>query len=292
MRKLIVIVPVAALVAAVSAHAAFRGGNGRIAFAMGTGNVDVYSANADGTDLQQLTTAEGWDGCPSFSPSGKQIAYCSEQAGDSQIWVMNIDGSSPRQVSHSKYPAYFPAFSPDGRRIAYESRDGGPAAYDIYVVPAKGGKATRFTGAPGDDEYATFSPDGRTIAFVSHRKVGPAQIWLMDAATGHHQRQLTHDQAGKDERPDWRPDGKQIAYVASGNIWVMNSDGTDAHSITRGPAYDFAPAWSPGGNQIVFIRTSGPVKQAYVINPDGSGLHALLQSKTRQLTPTWQPLRP
>jgi Tol biopolymer transport system component len=289
MRKLLLLVPLAALCAAVAAHAAFRGQNGRIAFGMGTGNVDVYSANPDGSDLRQLTTAKGWDGCPAFSPDGKRIAFCSEQNGQSQIWVMNADGSGRRQVSHSKHPAYFPAFSPNGRRIAFEASDGGPAAYDIYVVGVAGGKATRFTGAPGDDEYAAFSPDGKTIAFVSHRKAGPAQIWLMDASSGRHQRQLTHDAVGKDERPDWRPDGKQIAYVGGGNVWVMNADGTGQHAVTHGSAYDFAPGWSPDGRQITFVRVVGPLKQVYVMNADGSGLRLLIHSKDRQLTPSWQP---
>jgi Tol biopolymer transport system component len=290
-RKLLVIVPLTALAVAVSAQAAFRGGNGRIAFAMGAGNVDVYSANPDGSGLKQLTTAPGWDGCPAFSPDGKSIAFCSEQGGPSQIWVMNADGSGQRQVSHSPHPAYLPAFSADGRRIAFESNDGGPAAYDIYVVGARGGKITRFTGAPGDDEYAAFSPDGKTIAFVSHRKVGPAQIWLMNATDGRHQRQLTRDPAGKDERPDWSPDGTRIVYVASGNIWVMNADGTAQRSVTRGSAYDFAPVWSPDGKQIAFVRLTGPLKQVYVVNADGSGLHPLERSKIRQLAPSWQPIR-
>ncbi len=291
MRTILLVFLVAALAAVCSAQAAFHGGDGRVAFAMGTGNVDVYSANPDGSDLKRLTTALGWDGCPAFSPDGTHIAFCSEQGGSSQIWVMNDDGSSPRQVSHARYPAYFPAFSADGRRIAFESTDGGPAAYDIYVVPTSGGKAVRLTGAPGNDEYAAFSPDGKTIAFVSHRKVGPAQIWLMNASDGRRQRQLTRDGAGKDERPDWSPDGKQIAYTANGNIWVMNADGSAQHTVTRGPVYDFAPVWSPDGKQIAFVRTVGPLKRVFVVNADGSGIHPLVRSTVRQLTPTWQPIK-
>jgi hypothetical protein len=56
-RKLFLIVSLATLALAFTADAAFRGRDGRIAFAMGTGNVDVYSANPDGSGQGQTPRA-------------------------------------------------------------------------------------------------------------------------------------------------------------------------------------------------------------------------------------------
>jgi Tol biopolymer transport system component len=279
---------------AAAAQATFGGGVGRLAFPMGNGNVDIYTSLPDGSDLKQLTTDPGFDACPSWSPNGKQIAFCSNRTGLYQIWLMNADGSNQHAVTHDTDPALFPSWSPDGRSIVYQSNHSTPSQDNIREVSVAGGRPRYLTDAPGNDDYPVFSPDGKTIAFVSHRKVGPGQVWLMNA-DGSHPRQLTTGNPGKDELPDWSPDGKQIAYQAGGHIWLMNADGTRQRQLTHGRGgspFDQGPRWSPDGKQLAFLRERGPLKQAWVMNADGSHAHAILPgNQIRQLLPAWQAIR-
>src|SRR5207248_6357102 len=99
-----------------SAHATYPGtNNGRIAFAMRiNGNVDVYSALPNGNDLQRLTSASSFDACAAYSPSGKEIAFCSDRGGFFEIWTMKQNGDGQTQVTHLNAFATFPDFSPDG----------------------------------------------------------------------------------------------------------------------------------------------------------------------------------
>ena len=57
-----------------------------------------------------------------------------------------------------------------------------------------------------------------------------------------------------DSDPVWSPDGRKITFVRNFEIYVMNADGTGQTNLTRNPAHDFAPAWSPDGQRIVFER--------------------------------------
>ena len=65
------------------------------------------------------------------------------RGGGLQIWVCNSDGSNPVQLTHFVVNLGAPRWSPDGRYIAFDSQEAGQG--DIYIVPAEGGPARRFT---------------------------------------------------------------------------------------------------------------------------------------------------
>ena len=280
-----VAVPTAAL-------ATYPGKVGRIAFGViaADGNTDVYSVMPDGSGQKRLTTAKSFDACAAYSPSGRQIAFCSDRTSKYQVWVMNDDGSGQRQLTRSPYESLFPRYSPNGTQIAYEADDKGPPMVDIYVIAARGGIARRFTGAPGNDVSPSFSPGGKTIAFISSRK-GKPQIWLMDGSDGHNQRQLTTDTTVKGERVEWSPDGSLLAYEAGNDIWVVRADGSEPRNLTRSRSIEFGPTWASDGQELAFARKDGAKQRVYVMNNDGSHAHPVGGTAGKQLIPAWQSLR-
>ncbi|MBA3374853.1 MAG: PD40 domain-containing protein [Actinobacteria bacterium] len=51
-------------------------------------------------------------------------------------------------------------------------------------------------------------------------------------------------------RPLWSPDGRKIAFVRSGDVYVMNADGSGStENLTRSPWNEGWFAWSPGRTQ-------------------------------------------
>lgn len=74
------------------------------------------------------------------------------------------------------------------------------------------------------------------------------------------------------EHPDWSPDGERLAVVAEpaadvSEIWAVNPDGTDAKKLiacVEAPCVGFAaPAWSPDGKQLLFMRYLQPASKGY-----------------------------
>lgn len=89
----------------------------------------------------------------------------------------------------------------------------------------------------------------------------------------------------------WSPDGQQIAYVASTNlyesassIWVANSDGSNARQIVQ-DGQNFAPVWAPHGDLLFFTRFLMETEEyeLYRVRPDGQELTRIGGS-----TPAWQ----
>jgi WD40-like Beta Propeller Repeat len=75
---------------------------------------------------------------------------------------------------------------------------------------------------------------------------------------------------GRHAGPRWSPDGKQIAYVYRGNLWIMGASGGDKTKITHAaPGYtDARPSWSPNGRYLAFVRTRHSHRYGYLTRYD------------------------
>ena len=113
------------------------------------------------------------DGPVSWSGDGRRIAYTGpapDGQGGTQgdVWIYDLDtGTSVNVTNTPDSSEIHPAFSPLGNRIAFARPMGiqGSYLYDIFTIPAAGGKETRVTtkkttGAPAN-RFPCYSPDGQ-----------------------------------------------------------------------------------------------------------------------------------
>ena len=211
-----------------------------------------------------------------------------------ELYVINADGSGERRLVEMRfspttatpYELYSgPAWSPDGRKIAFVGM-GDDGNTDVYVVGADGLGQQRLTRHPKVDGNPAWSPDGRKIAFTrGDREWSPGQkthIYVMNA-DGSRQRRLTHGHVHFSVA--WSPDGQKMLFErpnprhhrgpvpGGGNedLHVMNADGSGQRRLTRNPARDVDPLWSPDGRRIAFDSGS----QIWLMNPNGSGKRSL-----------------
>ncbi len=101
-------------------------------------NSEIAVANADGSDERILTNHSAFDGWPTWSPDGRQIAFASNRLGPAnhgQIFLMHPDGSGLRQVSNLPGSYVQPFWSADGQKIyAYEATEIGDDEWGDVVV--------------------------------------------------------------------------------------------------------------------------------------------------------------
>jgi Tol biopolymer transport system component len=95
------------------------------------------------------------------------------------------------------------------------------------------------------------------------------------------------------DAPDWSPDGTKIVFTSfrhgSGEIYVMNVDGTEQRRLTNHPAHDDHAKWSPDGTKIVFTTTRDGNHEIYVMNADGTGVRRLTNDPHADFSATWSP---
>lgn len=257
----------------------------RIVFSSDRGGnpLDVYVMNEDGSNVQQLTDAPGFDGSAEVSPDGEKVVFQSTRTGSSQAYIMKIDGSDVRQLTTECGTSGNPSWSPDGTRIVFEC-DWNLA----FINPDSSGLTkTDIAGSSPD-----WSPDGTQIAFIRHMGTdGDWEIFTVEPS-GSNEMRLTHTSEAE-LHPVWSPDGTEIAFCVDVPLQpcaghTMNADGSNRTQLAD-PADNTVslPNWSPDDQQMVFVSDRDGNKEIYVMERDGSNQTQLTNSPGRDDSPFW-----
>jgi WD40-like Beta Propeller Repeat len=112
---------------------------GSIAFGLRdvSGQMQIFTAKPDGSDLRQLTS-EGQNGLADWSPDGRQLAFMAIRADGNSIGVMNADGSNPQLFAAG---GVAPDWSPDRTKILFST--GRSGLNELWVMDADGGNQMR-----------------------------------------------------------------------------------------------------------------------------------------------------
>jgi len=197
-----------------------------------------------------------------FLPDGNRIIYSANDVHTNGVFIYDLKQHTSTAVLTNIPGAEAPCVSPDGRKIAFELYQEGRKGSDIYTANLDGTEKKQLTQGQSYNWLPRWSPDGTKLMFETMRNESPTNhvqngghrdVYVMDS-NGTNQTNLTVNAYG--HHPSWSPDGKFIAYMAHGGVWVMNADGSAKQNISHGKTRDSEPVWSPDGQWIAFTRTA------------------------------------
>jgi Tol biopolymer transport system component/Zn-dependent M28 family amino/carboxypeptidase len=105
------------------------------------GKLELWVANADGSEAQQVTYLGAASFAPSWFPTGDRIIFSSNHGDpkgrEFELYAVNVDGSGLERVTDSPGFDGFPMFSPDGTRLVFASNRNGKAPGETNVFVAR-----------------------------------------------------------------------------------------------------------------------------------------------------------
>ena len=100
-------------------------------------HMELFIANADGSDVRQITHLGKANWAPAFTPDGKKIIFASdyeyERGFPFNLYLINIDGTGLERISHDNSFDAFPMFSPDGKKLIFSSNRNNGGGHDTNV---------------------------------------------------------------------------------------------------------------------------------------------------------------
>lgn len=264
-------------------------------------NSDLWMVSWDGSQQVQLTNSPENERAPRFSPDGKYISFIAKRGADEkydQVWLLDRRGGEGKKLTNVKGDISEYSWNPGGSKLLLVIGDPDysdtaktkvrkPYVIDryhfkqdiqgyldrrathLYLFDVVTKKLDTLTKGKYDEVHASFSPDGSTITYASNTTEDPdknenTDIYTIDAKSGATPKKLT-SWAGSDDRPEWSPDGKHIAYLQSSSndpftmygenyLAIISKDGGEpllASKITDRPVHNLH--WNKKGDSVAVI---------------------------------------
>jgi Tol biopolymer transport system component len=251
-------------------------------------------AGAAQAEVRKLTIQPGVETYPSLSTDAGSFVYEAGPPGNSDIYLQRAGGHNPINLTKDcDKDDGQPAFSPSGDRIAFRSECGGGG---IFLMGATGENVRRLSDFGFNPAW---SPDEKEIAVSTegitdpYSRSGVADLWAIQVATGQKRAVVRGFDCAQ---PNWSPRGDRIACwglrANSGqrDIWTVPARGDTATSgvdVTKDPATDWNPFWSPDGRFLYFASDRGGSMNLWKVAIDETSGQTLSEPEPVTLPAGW-----
>ena len=191
------------------------------------------------------------------------------------IWAWSPDGNTYRNLTARPGEDRDPALSPDGKTVYFLSeRDGG--SFNVYSMPVAGGKASQLTDFTTHPVRFLSSASNGLLAFTYNgepftMKPGAKPAKLVIDVTDDQPEETDNIGVSRAEESAVSPDGKQLAFINRGEVFVTSVEYPSTKQITRTAAGESDVVWGKDGRELYYTsyRSGKPnINRATIVRQD------------------------
>jgi eukaryotic-like serine/threonine-protein kinase len=202
-----------------------------------------------------------------WSPDGTQIVFAGGGGQSADLYRKPSNGATKEEVLFHSDPVKFPLdWSSDGKWLLYHQR-GKDTGADLWALPDANGpigedrKPVPYLVTPFNETQAKFSPDSKWVAYTSNES-GTAEVYVRPFPASSGGKWLVSTGGGTEVT--WRPDGKELFYLAPGGMLMA----ADVHA--SGSAFEVGAPKQLFRPQILGGLGGGPNSSwRYAVSRDG-----------------------
>ena len=197
-----------------------------------------------------------------------------------QIWSFDTAARTFRRLTTGSAAERRPLWHPDGKRYYFAGQQDG--AFNLYRRDLEGGKAERLTSYDDDGVISpTISRDGKWIVFRQRFDLyrlsttpgsKPERIDVRHRGDRIHARTV-RSQLSTATQAAFSDDGREIAFVAGGDVWVMDTELREPRRITKTPGEERDPVFSPDHQTILYVSEDGEQCDIYAARRGNAKQH-------------------
>ncbi len=230
---------------------------------------DLWVANTDGTHPRRLTSDEGVESNPVFSPDGAWIAFNAQYDGNTDVYIVPIRGGIPERLTWHPYADGVCSFTPDGKAVLFRS---GRNVFtnrhsQLFTVPVEGGFPD-----PLDLPFAvkaSYSPDGSRLAYTplrdrfrqwkNYRGGTVTTIWLYTFADNSVEKIPQPEGRSNDTDPMWIGTRVYFRSDRNGELNLFSFDPATKAVEQHTHYTDFPIVGSSHGNGKIVFEQAGTI---------------------------------
>jgi eukaryotic-like serine/threonine-protein kinase len=221
-------------------------------------------------------------------PDGRHLAVSyrpfSRAQAASDLAILDVDDGSLRRVTTTIADSFLaPSLSADGSRLVATAVG---RLLELWKVPltssdldVNGRAAVRLINGTEDPQWPFVTRNARTLLYNSPIS-GSRNIWIRQLDGKSKPRQITAMSGNVISHSSLSPDGSRVAFVSfadgAPDICTENVDGSDLRQLTKDPAADTWPVWSPDGQSIVFGTVREGAPQTWIMPSQGGASQKLI----------------
>lgn len=275
----------------------------RIAFTSDrSGKFDVWELELASGALTRRTHAPGGNSRPTWSPDGREIAYVSDRPGAAGIYAVDAAGAERRIAAADvmgfgmNVPLGTPSWRPNGRDVLYTVIAGGKARLMLGGTLISDGEDVQPFRADwlSPDEFI-YVADGhikrRSLTTGAVQPIEFSATLTVRTPDYRHRRRDFDGEAPQAVRGVQRaalsPDGRQIAFTALGELWLMPVGGKPQRLGEGGSFVSVDPAWSPRGDALVYASDRAGSLDLWIRDLASGRERRLTSAPGAEMRPAW-----